>query len=70
MKKGIVLLIIVGFLFMATGIVGSVLIQNSLEDMVQSTENEEYEVSGGTGRGRQGMGRQYFRNNEDCPYYN
>lgn len=50
---------------MATGIVGSVLIQNSLEDMVQSTENEEYEVSGGTGRGRQ-----YFRNNEDCPYYN
>lgn len=55
---------------MATGIVGSVLIQNSLEDMVQSTENEEYEVSGGTGRGRQGMGRQYFRNNEDCPYYN
>ncbi len=53
---------------------GSVLTQNSLEDMVQSTGNAVYKERGSTDeyiqRERQGMGRQYYRNNPNCAYYN
>lgn len=82
MKKGFIILIVVGFLFITSGIVGAVLTRNNVDTGVQSTTNSANYPNGRvrnnqnsrqynrrTTNQRAGMMRGYnYNQNSQCPY--
>ena len=80
MKKGLILLIVVGFLLITTGIVGSIMNNNDINVGVESTVTNngrvrnnqygrQYNNESINQRGTMMRGSNYNRSNQ-CPYVN